>query len=107
MKNEIIERFAEVQQISYEEAEQLIGGETDDYILKNIAKFTTEKIYSQMPPLNRAQRRKLVKKVGKKNVNVVANTAEKINYINLIQELRKLNEKKETDDNEGHGSTQD
>lgn len=47
-------------------------------------------------PLNRAQRRALMKKAGKKGreqLGTIGNTAKKLNYIDLIQKLRKLNEK--------------
>ena len=60
--------------------------------------------------MNRAQRRALKKKVGaKKYAEMVANgdvvetiseTAKKLNYIDLIQKLRKLNEEKENDNGE-------
>lgn len=61
--------------------------------------------------MNRAQRRALKKKVGaKKYAEMIANsgdeismineTAEKLNYIDLIQKLRKLNEKKEKENGE-------
>ena len=55
--------------------------------------------------MNRAQRRALKKKVGAKRyaemvadgdiVDAVSETAAKLNYIDLIQKLRKLNEEKE------------
>ena len=57
--------------------------------------------------LNRAQRRALMKKGGKtgrRQLSVINETAQKLNYIDLIQELRKLNEEKEKEDNE---ATQD
>ena len=107
MNNQLIKRFAEVQGISYEEAEKQIGGETDEKILENIQKFTKE-IISQNSniKLNRAQRRALAKKTHNPEVrnasaaNTIVETATKLNYINLIQELRKLNEKKETEEND-------
>lgn len=53
--------------------------------------------------LNRAQRRALAKKAGKKGrgqLDTISETAKKLNYISLIQELRKLNEEKENKENE-------
>lgn len=97
-EKELIKRFAEVQEMEYTEAEQLIGAETDEEILKNISKFTVDKINSTQVPLNRAQRRALKKKQGKKNkgtLNPILDTAKKLDYIDLIQKLRELNEKQE------------
>ena len=54
-------------------------------------------------PRNRAERRRIAKKLGKKgraNIGTVSETAKKLSYINLIQDLRKLNEKKENEENE-------
>jgi len=53
-----------------------------------------------MPKLNRAQRRALAKKAGKKQLSpaateAIAETTRKINYIDLIQKLQDLNEKRE------------
>lgn len=109
--DEVIERFAEVQQISVEEAKQLIGADTEEEVMKKITDFTLNKIHSRQPSMNRAQRRALKKKVGaKKYAEMVANsgdeismineTAEKLNYIDLIQKLRVLNEKKEKENGE-------
>lgn len=56
-----------------------------------------------VPKMNRAQRRALAKKAGKKGRNelgTISETARKLNYISLIQELRKLNEEKENNENE-------
>ena len=99
---ELIKRFADIQGISEEEATGLIGAETTDEILNKITEFTTKKIKANITPLNRAQRRALAKKVGKKNredINTIADTTEKLNYIDLIQKLRKLNEKREREEN--------
>ena len=109
--NEVIERFAEVQKISIEEAKQLIGAETEEEVLKNISNYTLEKIRSKQPAMNRAQRRALKKKVGAKRyaemvsesgneITMINETAEKLNYIDLIQKLRKLNEEKEKENGE-------
>lgn len=56
------------------------------------------------PPLprNRAERRAIAKKLGKKGraqMDLITETAEKLNYIDLIQKLRELNAKKEMEDN--------
>ena len=103
---ELIERYASVQNISYEEAEAIIGGASEEEILKNIQEKTLEKIRNSQAPMNRAQRRALKKKVGTKKYNqmfandndameAINETAAKLNYIDLIQKLRKLNEKEE------------
>lgn len=102
---ELIERFAEIQGISIEEARVQVGAVTEEEILNNIKKKTIEKINSTKVPMNRAQRRALKKKVGAKKyaelvsngdiVDTVSETATKLNYIDLIQKLRKLNEEKE------------
>lgn len=104
-KNKLIERFAEVQGIKYEEAEQRIGGGTDEEILKKIQDFTVQQINANSQIyLNRAQRRALQKKYGKsvqihvadaEQQNVINETAKKLNYIDLIQKLRTLNEQKQ------------
>lgn len=108
-RDELIERYATIQQITKEQAEEDIGAPTVEQILDNIHKKTFEKINSQMP-MNRAQRRALKKKVGAKKyaemvangdiTETVADTAKKLNYIDLIQKLRKLNEEKEKNNGE-------
>ena len=48
--------------------------------------------------LNRAQRRALAKKAGKRGraqLDAIGETAKKLDYIDLIQKLRELNKKKE------------
>ena len=108
-RQELIERFAEIQQISVEEAEQQVGAPTEEEILKKISDKTIEKINSTRVPMNRAQRRALKKKVGAKKyaemiaegndvVGAVSETAKKLNYIDLIQKMRKLNAEKENED---------
>ena len=47
-----------------------------------------------MPKLNRAQRRAMKKK-NKNATEVIADTAERLNYINLLQKLRELNARQE------------
>ena len=112
-KEELITRYASIQNISYEEAEVAIGAATEEEILKNIEEKTLEKIRNTQAPMNRAQRRALKKKIGIKKYNqmfvnaneaqeAINETAAKLNYIDLIQKLRKLNEKKE---NENYGET--
>jgi len=104
-KEELIERYANIQKISIEEANEQVGAETVEDILKNIENKTFEKINSTQVPMNRAQRRALKKKVGAKKyaemvaesgdiTTAVSETATKLNYIDLIQKLRKLNEEK-------------
>lgn len=101
MENELIKRFAEVQGIKYEEAEKLVGANTDEEIMKKITDFTIAKINGGVK-LNRAQRRALAKKnKGSKaklsqrsQIDEINETATKLNYIDLIQKLRKLNEEK-------------
>ena len=111
--NELIERYSKIQNISIEEAREQVGADTEEEVLKKIQDKTIEKINSTRVPMNRAQRRALKKKVGAKKyaemvaesgdvVNAVSETAKKLNYIDLIQKLRQLNEKKE---NENNGET--
>ena len=103
---ELIERYAKIQNISIEQAQEEVGAPTEEEILKKIQDKTIEKINSTQVPMNRAQRRALKKKVGAKRyaemmaesgdvVGAVSETAKKLNYIDLIQKLRKLNEEKE------------
>ena len=57
-----------------------------------------------MPHKNRAERRAIAKKLGKKgreNLNYISEITKKLNYINLIEGIKKLNEKnKELEKNE-------
>lgn len=118
-KEELIERYAKIQQISIEEAKEQVGAPTEEEILKKIEQKTIEKINSTRVPMNRAQRRALKKKVGAKKyaemvnesgdvVGAVSETAKKLNYIDLIQKLRKLNEEKEKEIEEnGETATED
>jgi len=103
--DELIARFAEIQNITKEEAREQVGADTPEEVLKKIQDKTIEKINSTRVPMNRAQRRALRKKVGAKKyaemiadggdvVGAVSETAAKLNYIDLIQKLRKLNEEK-------------
>ena len=52
--------------------------------------------------LNRTQRRALAKKAGKRGrtqLEAIGETAKKLDYIDLIQKLRKMNEEKEKENN--------
>lgn len=107
-KKELIERYASIQGISYEEAELQIGAPTEEEILKKIQDKTVEKINNTQVKLNRAQRRALQKKYGKNvalemtpkdQMDAINETAKKLNYIDLIQKLRKLNEQKSKENN--------
>ena len=103
---ELIERYAKIQNISIEQAQEEVGAPTEEEILKKIEDKTIEKINSTRVPMNRAQRRALKKKVGAKKyaemvaesgdvTTAISQTAQKLNYIDLIQKLRKLNKEKE------------
>lgn len=46
-----------------------------------------------LPPINRAQRRALMKKAGKQ-LNTIEETVKKLNYINLIEKLREINKER-------------
>lgn len=117
--DELIERYAQIQNISIEQAKEEVGAPTEEEILKKIQDKTIEKINSTRVPMNRAQRRALKKKVGAKKyaemvnesgdvVGAVSETAKKLNYIDLIQKLRKLNEEKEKEIEEnGETTTED
>ena len=104
--DELIERYAKIQNISIEQAQEEVGAPTEEEILKKIQDKTIEKINSTRVPMNRAQRRALKKKVGAKKyaemvaesgdvTGVISETAAKLNYIDLIQKLRKWNKEKE------------
>lgn len=113
-KEQLLKRFSEAQGVSEEEANNLVGGETADDILNNIKEFTMKKIQEQMPPMNRAQRRAWQKKQRRnKNKKIIQSqteaineTAQKLNYIDLIQKLRILNEKKEKEIEENENTTE-
>jgi ribosomal protein L19E len=105
-REELIERYAQIQKISIEQAQEEVDAPTEEEILKKIQDKTIEKINSTRVSMNRAQRRALKKKVGAKKyaemvsesgdvVEAVSETAKKLNYIDLIQKLRKLNKEKQ------------
>lgn len=50
---QLIERFAAITNLSYEDANKAVGADTVEEILTNIRNFNKEKIYSQLPKLNR------------------------------------------------------
>lgn len=92
----------------------MIGGETADDVLINIKKFTEQKIREAMPPMNRAQRRAWQKKqrrnrnkVNKSHAETITDTAQKLNYIDLIKKLRVLNEQKEKEIEEYENANED
>lgn len=115
--DELIERYADINNLTLEEAYNEIGAPTAEEILKNIEEKTLEKIRESQPPMNRAQRRALKKKVGAKKyaemvasgevVETIADTAKKLNYIRLIQNLRELNEKKQKENEDGETTIED
>lgn len=108
-KKQLIKRFAEIQKLTFDEAEKLIGDETAEEVLNKIKEFTFNKITENAPHLNRKQRRALAKKTGNKalakNTDAIADTTKKLNYINLIQNLRELNEKREKEIEENGETT--
>lgn len=58
---------------------------------------------NSVPKMNRAQRRAMAKQIGKKGreqMGTISETAKKLNYIELIQRLREMNEKNEEVDND-------
>lgn len=58
---------------------------------------------NSVPMMNRAQRRTMAKRMGKKGreqIGTISETAKKLNYIELIQRLREMNKEKEINDNE-------
>ena len=60
---------------------------------------------TKIEKLNRSQRRAIARKMGKRGrgqMDTISETAKKLNYIDLLQKLRKLNEEKEK---ENDGST--
>ena len=86
-----------------EEKDLLMDEETIDSpeAINNLKDFIGQKIGLK---LNRKQRRKLAKKGGKKGrqqLDTLTETAKKLNYIDLIEKLRALNEKKEKENDEG------
>ena len=86
------------------------GLTTDQDNIDTIVEETTSAIENKTEQLqfhNRAERRAFAKKLGKSGrakMGTISETAKKLNYINLIEQLRELNEKKE---NENYEATKD
>ncbi len=84
----------------------ITGLTTDQDNIEEIVEETTfaiENKVSQSQFHNRAERRKFAKKLGKSGrakMGTISETAKKLTYINLIQKLRELNEKKENENYE-------
>lgn len=94
----LLERYAQVEGVSLDEAAEQVGAETVEEMLEKIKKINEEKISQQFAPMNRKQRRALAKK-NKGTADTVSDFAKKLAYINMIQKLRELN-KKENEANE-------
>ena len=75
------------------------GLTTDQDNIDTIVEETTSAIENKTEQLqfhNRAERRAFAKKLGKSGrakMDTISETAKKLTYINLIQQLRQLNEK--------------
>lgn len=82
------------------------GLTTDQDNIDEIVEETTSAIEDKTNQLqfhNRAQRRAFAKKLGKSGrakMGTISETAKKLTYINLIEKLRELNEKKENENYE-------
>lgn len=82
------------------------GLTTDQDNIEEIVEETTSAIENKSEQLqfhNRAQRRAFAKKLGKSGrakMGTISETAKKLTYINLIEKLRELNEKKENENYE-------
>ena len=61
--------------------------------------ITSQMEENSMPPMNRAQRRAFMKKFGKTG-ETISEAIKKFAYVDLIQRLRELNEKKENENYE-------
>lgn len=96
-----------------QENEVFITGTTVGDIQSNIEQQQQQVIDTTQLPRNRAERRALAKKLGKKGrkqfdstTQTIGETAKKLDYISLIQKLRELNDKKEKE-NEENEATED
>lgn len=82
------------------------GLTTDQDNIDEIVEDTTAAIENKVnqPQFhNRAERRRFAKKLGKSGrakMGTISETAKKLTYINLIEKLRELNEKKENENYE-------
>ena len=107
--NDIIKNLAARTGISEEEAEQKLTEMLNDpESLDAIQKQIDEDMARRQKPMNRGQRRKLMKKAGKagrRQMAAINDTTKKLNYISLIQQLRELNEKKEKENYEETSET--
>lgn len=89
------------------------GLTTEHDNLESIEAETTAAIENKSQELqlhNRAQRRAFAKKLGKSGrakMGTISETAKKLNYINLIEQLRELNEKKEKGNENYDKATED
>ena len=103
-KKEIITRFAQLYDLSYDDAVALVDDETEEGMMNKITSYIAQQIKSKNKiVLNRKQKRKLMKKAGKQGrdqLNTISDTSTKFGYIDLIQKLRKLNEQKEKEEND-------
>ena len=96
-RDELVQRYAEIQNITIEQAEQEVGAPTDYEVLKNIEEKTIEKIRKTQV----VGSKKYAEMVANGDVvETISETAKKLNYIDLIQKLRKLNEEKEKENGE-------
>ena len=72
-------------------------------VIPNIDELTANialNIEKNVHPQNRAERRALAKKLGKKNreqFGTISEIAKKLNYIDLIEKLRKMNKENENE----------
>ena len=103
-KKEIITRFAQLYNLSYDDAAALVDDENENEVMNKITSYIAQQIKSKNKiVLNRKQKRKLMKKAGKQGrnqLNTISDTSTKLGYIDLIQKLRKLNEQKEKEEND-------
>lgn len=107
INNDIIKNLAARTEVSEEEAERKLTETLNDpenleSVQKQIDKMIAKR-QAAAKPMNREQRRRLMKKAGKAGRQQMASineTTKKLNYINLIEQLRELNKKKENENYE-------
>lgn len=81
----------------------VLTDESSNIDIESITTTVSDNIDKQLVPRNRAERRAFAKKAGKKGrqqFDLITETARKLNYIDLIQKMRQLNEEKEKEKNE-------
>ena len=107
LDNTLVKQLAEQTNISEGEAErQLTAALNDPEHLDKIQEQIDADMRRRVEnakPMNREQRRRLMKKAGKagrKQISTISDTAIKLNYAKLIQDLRELNKKKENENYE-------